>query len=155
MSLSKVTIIGHAGNDAELVTTKGDKKVAKFSIAVNEKVKNEKGEYVDKPQWYNVSAWDSLGENAAKIIKKGRQVYVEGKLVVREYMQDNIKKYSLDVVANTFQALGTKEDGSGSSTPASAPSNASSGSNKESVKSEPVPQMSNAEVNGTDDDLPF
>lgn len=160
MSLAKILLIGHVGKDAELSQTKTNKSIGKFSIAVNDYSKNEKGENVEKTQWYNVTCWDAMGENAAKLIKKGRQVFVEGKLTVREYTtkDNNIPKYSLDVVATNFHLLGGKEENANTeaSTGGAVKSDApAGGARKSTPKSEPESEMSTAPVTGTDDDLPF
>ena len=138
-------LIGNAGKDPEISTVKGDKKVTKFGLAVNEYGKNEKGENVNNTTWFNIVAWDKNAENLAKYLKKGQKVFVEGKLVVREYEKDGVKGKSVEVVVSNFELLSSKGDSESPAATNSAPEA------KKQNAPEPVP----ADVEPSADDLPF
>ena len=80
---NKVQLIGNIGMNPEVKTLDGGKKLAKMSIATNESYKNAKGEYVKETQWHNLIAWGKTAELVEKLLKKGSEVAVEGKLINR------------------------------------------------------------------------
>ncbi|WP_040679644.1 single-stranded DNA-binding protein [Niabella aurantiaca] len=95
---NKVQLIGHLGNDPEVKAIASGKKMARFSIATNERYQNTKGEKVTETQWHNLVAWGKLADIAARYLEKGREVMVEGKLVNRQYDDKNgQKKYTTEI----------------------------------------------------------
>jgi single-strand DNA-binding protein len=109
--LNKVTLIGNLGNDPEILTLEGGTALAKFSIATNESFRNEKGDLVTQTEWHNILLWRSLAENAAKYLKKGSLVYLEGKLKTRSYSdKDGIKRYVTEIIGESFIVLNKKEN---------------------------------------------
>lgn len=106
---NKVQLIGHLGNDPEIINLESGKKIAKFTIATNESYKNEKGEKVEDTQWHNIVAWNKTAEIVEKYLKKGKEVVVEGKLTSRSYDdKEGNKRYVTEVVVNELLMLGGK-----------------------------------------------
>ncbi|MDZ7291317.1 MAG: single-stranded DNA-binding protein [candidate division KSB1 bacterium] len=112
--LNKVMLIGHLGGDPELKYTPGGQAVATFSVATNEVYKDKEGNPQERAEWHRIVAWNRLAEVAAEYLKKGQQVYVEGRLQTRSWNdKDGVKRYITEIVANTFQFLGRKAEGAG------------------------------------------
>tara|TARA_R110002050_G_scaffold173263_2_gene305417 strand:- start:1587 stop:1922 length:336 start_codon:yes stop_codon:yes gene_type:complete len=106
---NKVQLIGHLGNDPEIVNLDGGKKLAKFSVATNETYKNQKGEKVTDTQWHNVVAWGKTAEIIENYVSKGKEVAIEGKLTTRSYDdKEGNKEYITEVVCNELVMLGSK-----------------------------------------------
>ncbi|MEY3053174.1 MAG: hypothetical protein RLY31_2959 [Bacteroidota bacterium] len=111
--LNKVILIGRLGQDPEKRTSDADIPMAKFSIATNETYKKD-GEKVEHTEWHNVVCWRELAQLAERYLHKGMLVYVEGKLVHRDYLdKEGQKRYITEVVANTFRML-ERRDANGS-----------------------------------------
>ncbi len=123
-SVNKVILIGRLGRDPELRKTTGGTNVASFSMATSEKFKNKSGEMQEKTEWHNIILWSKLAELAGKYLRKGREVYIEGKLQTSSWEDKNGggKKYKTEVVATSMQFLGGKSDSQGSGSPAQASS---------------------------------
>jgi len=103
---NKVQLIGNVGQDPEVKTFEGGKKVASLTIATNEYYKNEKGEKIEDTQWHRVTAWGKLADLIEKYVTKGKEIVVEGKLVHRSYDdKDGIKRYITEVVINDILLL--------------------------------------------------
>jgi len=104
---NKVQLIGHVGNDPEIKTFDGGKKLAKLSIATNESYKNEKGEKVEETQWHNLVAWGKTADIIEKYVVKGKEIAIEGKLAHRSYEDKNgEKRYVTEVVIDELLMLG-------------------------------------------------
>ena len=104
---NKVQLIGHLGNDPEIINLESGKTLAKFSIATNESYKNAKGEKVTDTQWHNIVAWGKTAEIIEKFVTKGKEVAVEGKLTTRSWEdKDGVKRYTTEVVCNELLMLG-------------------------------------------------
>jgi single-strand DNA-binding protein len=107
---NKVQLIGNLGNNPEVKTFEGGKKIASFSVATNESYRNAKGEKVTETQWHRVVAWGKVAEIAEKYLTKGKEVALEGKLVNRNYTdKDGVKKYITEVQVSELLLLGEKE----------------------------------------------
>jgi len=105
---NSVQLIGRIGKEPE-VKNFGDKMKASFTIATNDYYKNAKGEKVEDTQWHNLVIWGKQAENAGKLLKKGAEVAIEGKLVHRVYETDKgEKKYFTEINVNDFMMLGAK-----------------------------------------------
>ena len=106
---NKVQLIGNLGNNPEIKTLDGGKKMAKFTIATNESYRNTSGEKVTETQWHNLIAWGKLAEIIEKYISKDSEVAVEGKLTYRTYNdKDGNKKYFTEIQVNELLMLGEK-----------------------------------------------
>ena len=104
--LNKIMLIGHAGQDAELRYTPNGDSVASFSLAVSRRYTNREGQQIDETEWFRINAWGSRAEFVGNYIKKGMNVYAEGRLKSNLY-QDNAgeTKVSLDVNAFEIQIV--------------------------------------------------
>lgn len=110
MSLNRAQILGNCGKDAE-VRMVGENKVATFSVATAEKFKDSKsGEWKENTEWHNIVCWRHTAELAEKYIRKGTQLYIEGKIRTRSWEKDGEKRYVTEIVADTIQLLGKKEE---------------------------------------------
>lgn len=145
--VNKVILIGNLGRDPEVRYLEGNVAVAKFSVATNESYKDKKGEWQTQTEWHDVVCWRALAERAEKQLKKGSQVFIEGKLSHRKYQdKDGNDRYVTEVVANSFRVLDRRD---------SRP-----GGQDEDVHHEYPASDSNAIPNNggeqhADDDLPF
>jgi len=107
---NKVQLIGHLGNNPEIITLDSGKKLAKFSLATNESYKNAAGEKITNTDWHNLVAWNKTAEIAEKYLEKGREIAIEGKLTTRSYeTKEGEKRYSTEVVINELLMLGNKQ----------------------------------------------
>lgn len=103
---NKVQLVGHLGNDPEMITLTNGSKLAKFSIATNDVYKNAQGERVTDTQWHNIVAWGKLAEIVENFLVKGKEVMLEGKLVSRSYeAQDGKRRYVTEVRCNELLML--------------------------------------------------
>ena len=85
---NKVQLIGNLGNDPQITKLENGNSLAKFSVATNESYLNKAGERIENTQWHNIIAWGKTAEIVEKILKKGNEVVVEGKLINRSYEDD-------------------------------------------------------------------
>ncbi len=106
---NSVKLIGRLGKDPEIKSFDSGKKLATFSIATNDSYKNQKGEKVEETQWHNVVIWGDLADVAAKYLKKGNEVAVEGRLIHRDYeTASGEKRYITEISVNDMLMLGGK-----------------------------------------------
>jgi single-strand DNA-binding protein len=104
--INKVILIGNLGRDPEIRRFENGGIVARFSLATNENYKDKNGEWQTETQWHDISCWRGLAERAERELRKGRLVYVEGKLSHRKYVDKNqIERYATEVVAETIRTL--------------------------------------------------
>lgn len=121
-SVNKVILIGHVGRDAEVRYTPNGSAICNVSIATSRSWKDKtSGEKVEETEWHRVSMFDRLAEIAGEYLKKGRQVYVEGRLKTRKWTdKDGIEKYTTEVIAQEMTMLGGR-DGAEERAPAPSP----------------------------------
>jgi len=106
---NKVQLIGHLGNDPEIITLDSGKKLAKFNMATNETYKNNQGEKITETQWHNLIAWNNIADITEKYVKKGQEIVIEGKLTSRSYEdKEGVKKYITEIIVNELVLLGSK-----------------------------------------------
>ena len=109
-SVNKVILIGNLGKDPELKHTSGGTAVANFTLATNERFKDKDGNWQDKTEWHNITCWARLAEIASEYLKKGRSVYVEGRLQTRSWEdKQRTKRYTTEIVASDLVLLGAAE----------------------------------------------
>lgn len=137
--INRVTLVGNAGSDADLMPV-GATDVSRFSLATSESYIDKNGTRVSTTEWHRITCWNGLAKIAHKFVRKGSQVYVEGKIKYGTYEKDGVKHNTVEIVAETFKLLGVRRDESGAPVPAQAPA---------SAQSQPVQNAS------TTDDLPF
>jgi single-strand DNA-binding protein len=109
--LNKVLVIGHLGRDPEMRTTPSGRSVARFSVATTRNWTNADGERKSETEWFNVVSWGSLAEICNQYLKKGQQVYIEGRLQTRRWEDDEGNKRSTtEIVAREMIMLGERKD---------------------------------------------
>jgi single-strand DNA-binding protein len=143
--VNKVILIGNLGKDPEVRYMPNGNAVANITLATSESWKDKQtGEQQEKTEWHRVVMFRRLGEIAGEYLKKGSQVYIEGKLQTRKW-QDNAgnDRYTTEIVADEMQMLGSRGGSAGFSTGA-AP-----------AQSEPAPAAASAPAGDFDDDIPF
>ncbi|MGC8803937.1 MAG: single-stranded DNA-binding protein [Bacteroidales bacterium] len=149
MSVNKVILIGNVGKDPEVRYIENGVPVCTLPVATSESYVNKAGERVSSTEWHNVVLWRSLAEIAQKYIKKGTQVYIEGRIRTRSYDdKDGNKRYVTEIIANNLQLLGRRTDDAVAATTA-----VTSDAVAEAKESYPPDDFS-VPTNGTDD-LPF
>jgi single-strand DNA-binding protein len=113
--LNKVILIGRLGADPEMRYTADGTPVATFNLATSESFKNRDGSKVDQTEWHRIVAWRKLGEICGEYLKKGKLVYIEGKIQSREYeARDGGKRRTFQILANSMKMLGGSGDSSSS-----------------------------------------
>jgi single-strand DNA-binding protein len=152
-SVNKVILIGNLGKDPEVRYTPQGTAVATLTLATNERFKDKDGNWQDRTEWHRVVAWQRLAEIAGEYLKKGRSVYIEGKLQTRSWEDKNTheKKYSTEIVAQDLVLLGGGQGGGGDEGGGSRSRGASAGGNN---MNQPTPDYEGA-TQITDDDIPF
>lgn len=112
MSVNKVILLGHVGKDPEIKRLDQGISVATFSLATTEKGYTlQNGTTVpDRTEWHNIVAWRGLADVSEKYIRKGSQIYLEGKITTRSWEKDGIKIYRTEITAENIQLLGSKKD---------------------------------------------
>lgn len=104
---NKVQLIGHVGQEPEIKTFDGGRKVANITIATNESYTNNKGEKVENTEWHRITAWGKVADIIEKYVIKGKEIAIEGKLTHRSYDdKDGNKRYITEIVANELLLLG-------------------------------------------------
>ena len=164
MSLNKVMLIGNVGRDPEVRYLEGNAKVATFTLATTERFKDRSGEVRENTEWHNIVAWRNSADVAERFVKKGTQLYVEGRLRTREWTdQTGAKRRTTEVMVDNLQLLGRRSDNPGAQdggyaapAPAPAPQN--------NYRPHPIPpqapQVPQEPINidldsNQEDDLPF
>lgn len=117
-SVNRATILGHLGADPDVRHTESGVCVTSASIATSRKYKNNNGDTVEETEWHRVVFWSKLAEIVEKYLKKGSQVYVEGRLQTRKWTdKDNIDRYTTEIVAQNMTMLGGSSGNSGGGVP--------------------------------------
>lgn len=139
MDLNRATIIGRLTRDPELRSLPSGRSVASFSVATNRVWSDNGGQKQKQVEYHNVVAWARLAETASQYLKKGSQVYVEGRLQTREWTsQDGTKKTRTEIICENFIMLGSRPtEGAGHS--ANQPSSQSDEVIEEEIKVEDIP----------------
>ncbi len=164
-SVNKVILVGNCGRDPEIRYLPSGQAVANVSIATSSRRKNrDTGEVVEDTQWHRVTFYDRLAEIAGEFVKKGRPIYVEGRLKYGKYTdQSGVEKNTVDIVATELQLLGGREGmgggddggsggGGGYSRPAAAPRAAAPSPRPAPA---PAPARQSSGFDDMDDDIPF
>ncbi|MBP5692718.1 MAG: single-stranded DNA-binding protein [Bacteroidales bacterium] len=114
MSFNKVLILGNAGKDPEIRHLEGGAAVANFTVATTEVFRDRSGNRQERTEWHNIVCWRQLAEFAERFVKKGTQVFIEGKIRTREYNDQNgQRRFVTEIVADTLQLTGRKPEGQG------------------------------------------
>ena len=111
-SVNKVILVGNLGRDPEVRYMPNGEAVANFSIATTENWKDKSGVKQEKTEWHNIVMYRRLAEIAGEYLKKGRPVYIEGRLQTRKWEKDGVTRYSTEIIGDQMQMLGSKDGGS-------------------------------------------
>lgn len=148
MSLNKVTLIGRLGKDPELRYMPNGDAVCNFSIATSESWKDSNGQRQERTEWHNITMHRRLAEVAGQYLKKGSQVYIEGKIQSNKYTgKDGIERTAYNIVASEMAMLGSKDNQAQTNTPPSAPPVERPTARPQSRQGQPVDDI--------DSDIPF
>jgi len=113
-NINRVVLTGNLTRDPELRSTPSGTSVCSLRVACNTRRKDSTGNWVDKPNYFDVTVWGAQGENCAQYLAKGRPVAVDGRLEWREWDDQNgNKRQAVDIIADSVQFLGGREDGGG------------------------------------------
>ncbi len=138
--VNKVILLGNLGKDPDINTLESGVKMARLAIATNEYYKGRDGEMAEKTEWHNVVLWRNRAELAEKYLKKGSQIYVEGRLQTRQWEdKEGNKRYTTEIIGDVLNFVGGKSEVPG-------------GSAANSSEKHEAPDMPSSEE---DDDLPF
>lgn len=152
-NINVVVITGNLTQDPELRHTGGGTPVCELRVAVNSRRKDgSTGEWIDKPNYFNVTVWGAQGENCANYLSKGRPVAIEGRLDWREWeaKDGGGKRQAVQIVANSVQFLGSRDGGGGGNGNGFTPQ-----SDTPADTSDYDPAPAGAGAGGGDDDIPF
>ena len=151
--VNKVLLLGNVGKDPEIRTTPGGMTVATFSLATADRAKDAQGNWADKTEWHNLVAFQRTAEIISDYVKKGTQIFVEGKIQTRSWddKESGQKKYRTEILINELSLLG---GGTGRSEGASS-SGGYSSSRSSSSAAASAPANDYADQGITDEDIPF
>ena len=110
-SVNKVILVGNLGRDPEVRYMPNGEAVANFSIATTENWKDKSGVKQEKTEWHNIVMYRRLAEIAGEYLKKGRPVYIEGRLQTRKWENDGVTRYTTEIIGDQMQMLGSKDGG--------------------------------------------
>lgn len=163
-SVNKVILVGNCGRDPEMRYLPSGQAVANVSVATSSRRKDKNtGEVVEDTQWHRVTFYDRLAEIAGEYVRKGRPIYVEGRLKYGKYTdQSGVEKNTVDIIATELQLLGSREgmgqptDGSGDTAPRRAlpPSRVAPNTPARPAAATTAPKPSSG-FDDLDDDIPF
>jgi single-strand DNA-binding protein len=148
-NINRVVLTGNLTRDPELRSTPSGTSVCSLRVACNTRRKDASGEWVDKPNYFDVTVWGRPGENAAQYLEKGRPIAVDGRLEWREWEDQNgNKRQAVDIIADSVQFLGGRgEDGGGG--------NGSRFTPQADVPADTADFQPAPASGGADDDIPF
>src|SRR5215831_9554329 len=151
-SVNKVILLGNLGKDPELKYTPQGTAVAKFTLATNERFKDKEGQWQDRTEWHNITAWARTAEIVGEYLKKGNKVYIEGSLRTHSWddKQTGQKKYMTEIIVNDMVLLGGRGEGSGEGGGYSKGASAGGGNNFD--RRAPEPEHASAPI--SDEDIP-
>ena len=155
MSVNKVILIGRLGRDPETRYMPNGDAITNFSLATDEQWRDRNGERQTRTEWHNVSLYGKLGEIANQYLRKGSQVFIEGKIQSRKYTdKDGIERMAYNIIGNEMKMLGNRNDGSDSGNNNAAPLT-SSNPPPAPHRQPPQHESTTAPIDDIDDDIPF
>jgi single-strand DNA-binding protein len=165
-SVNKVILVGNLGRDPEVRYLPSGDAVANIALATSSKYKNKAGEMVEETEWHRISFFGRQAEIVGEYLKKGRSVYIEGRLKTRKYTdKDGVEKYATDIIASEMQMLGSREgmgspggdgDGDGGERQYSRPPAAAPRAQAPAPRAPaPAPTKAASGFDDMDDDIPF
>jgi single-strand DNA-binding protein len=155
-SVNKVILIGNLGRDPETRYTTGGDAVTQLNIATTETWKDKNGEKQEKTEWHRVVLFGRQAEVAGEYLKKGRSVYIEGRLQTRKYTdKEGVEKYSTEIVGDRMQLLGGRDAGSGGDTEFTGGGGRREASAAAGGGNRPAGSAKKPATDDFDDDIPF
>jgi single-strand DNA-binding protein len=153
--VNKVMLLGNVGKDPEIRTTPGGMTVATFSLATADRAKDAQGNWADKTEWHNLVAFQRTAEIIRDYVKKGTQIFVEGKIQTRSWddKTSGEKKYRTEILINELSLLGGGAGGGRSEGSSSSSGGYSARSSSSSSASAPANDYADQQI--TDEDIPF
>ncbi|MBI0133515.1 MULTISPECIES: single-stranded DNA-binding protein [Snodgrassella] len=155
MSVNKVILVGRLGRDPETRYMPNGDAITNFSLATDEQWRDRNGERQTRTEWHNVSLYGKLGEIANQYLRKGSQVFIEGKIQSRKYTdKDGIERMAYNIIGNEIKMLGNRNDGSDSGNNNAAPPTSNPpppASRRQPPQQTPIP----APIDDIEDDIPF
>jgi single-strand DNA-binding protein len=154
--VNKVFLLGNVGKDPEIRTTPGGMTVATFSVATADRAKDAQGNWADKTEWHNLVAFQRTAEIVRDYVKKGSQIFVEGKIQTRSWddKESGQKKYRTEILVNELSLLGGR-GGDGGQGGSERSSGGYSSSRSASSSTASAPSNDYADQGITDEDIPF
>jgi single-strand DNA-binding protein len=154
-SVNKVILLGNLGKDPELKYTPSGTPVAKFSLATNDRFKDKEGQWQDRTEWHNVTAWARTAEIAGEYLKKGSKVYIEGSLRTHSWddKQTGQKKCMTEIIVNDLVLLSGRGEGGGE--PGGFSRGAAAGGNNFDQRTPEHEPASATSTPISDEDIPF
>ncbi len=151
--VNKVILVGNVGLDPEVRTTESGVKVARVRLATTERIYDRQtNESKELTEWHTITLWRGLADVVDRYVKKGSQLYIEGRLRTREWTdKDNIKRYTTEILADEMKLLGRKSDSQQSAAPVASGYSAPA----QQPVQQPAQPASIPQVNDDPDDLPF
>ncbi len=109
--VNKVILVGNLGKDPEIRNLEGGAKVASFSLATNRIYRGQDGKRMEETEWHNIVLWRNLAELSEKYLRRGSQVYIEGRIQTRQWTdKEGNKRYTTEIVAENMTFLGGRDD---------------------------------------------
>ena len=156
MSVNKVILVGRLGRDPETRYMPNGDTITNFSLATDEQWRDHNGERQTRAEWHNVSLYGKLGEIANQYLRKGSQVFIEGKIQSRKYTgNDGIERTAYNIIGNEMRMLGDRNDGSDSGNNNAAPPTSSNLPPAAPRRQPPQHESTTAQIDDIDDDIPF
>ena len=147
MSVNKVILVGRLGRDPETRYIPNGDAITNFSLATDEQWRDRNGERQTRTEWHNITLFGKLGEIAGQYLRKGSQVFIEGKIQSRKYTgKDGIERTAYDIIGNEMKMLSNRNDGSDSGNNNAAPPTSNA---------PPQHESTTAPIDDIDDDIPF
>lgn len=152
--VNKVILVGNLGKDPEVKYTPQGTPVAKFTLATGDRFKDKDGNWQDRTEWHNITAWSRTAEIVGEYLKKGSKVYIEGSLRTHSWedKQTGQKKYMTEIVVNDLVLLGGRGEGAGDSGGYSRGAAGGNNFDQRTPEHETTPAMSSPI---SDEDIPF
>jgi single-strand DNA-binding protein len=155
MSVNKVILVGRLGKDPETRYMTSGEAVTNATLATSENWKDKSGEKQEKTEWHNLVFYRRLAEIAGEYLKKGAQVYIEGKLQTRKYQtKEGQERYTTEIIVNEMQMLGSK-GGAGSFEVVENQSASSAPARSSAPAAKPAAPAGKSNFDNFDDDIPF
>ena len=156
MGINKAILLGNLGKDPELRYTNSQTAVCSFSLATGERRKDQTGKWVDHTEWHNIICFGKTAENCSNYLKKGRQVFIEGRIQTRKWQdKEGRDRWTTEIIAGTVQFVGAKDSQQSGMTSADSGPSAGAASVVDSLPSADALAASAENISFDDDDIPF